>query len=64
LKSLYKEWHLDKDTIYAQAKEIESLQDATEQIISRLHNNMQFLKSKGYITTEETKEFQKQLEQL
>lgn len=64
LKDLYKNWHLDKDTIYAEEKEITSLQDATSQIISRLYNNIQFLRAKGAINTEELEEKDKKLQEL
>lgn len=64
LNDLYKNWHLDKDTIYAEEKEITSLQDATSQIISRLYNNIQFLRAKGAINTKELEDKNKKLQEL
>lgn len=64
LKDLYKNWHLDKDTIYAEEKEISSLQDVTSQIISRLYNNIQFLRAKGAMNIEELGDKDKKLQEL
>lgn len=64
LKDLYKNWHLDKDTIYDEQKQITSLQEATSQIISSIYNNLQFLKSKGALNIDEQKEVEKKIYEL
>ena len=64
LKTLYDKWHLDKETIQSNKNKIKTLEDVTIQIITRLEGNIQFLKSKGSITSEEEQELRDQIKEV